>query len=215
MRHWKIAILVMAMCTFGVAQDKTADKKPAGKSEMAHDKNTAGAPGMMPAKPNPGMEKVLSTVGTWSATIKNEPSPWNPKGSTDKGSMVVSKGPGGLSVVQDFRSKGAMGEYRGHGIIYWDTVANQQANIWCDNISGCATGVAKMEGDNGWTADMNNVFEGKKMKMVSHGKILDGGNSMHEEFMQSVDGGPMNKIMTIDYKRAGKAMAAKPGAAKE
>jgi hypothetical protein len=207
MKLVKTAILIMAMCTFGLAQDKTADKKPAAKSAMTHDHDMPG--GFAPAKPNPGMEKVLSTVGTWSATIKNEPSPWSPKGSTDKGMMVVTKGPGGLSVIQDFRSKGAMGEYHGHGIIYWDTVANQQASIWCDNMSGCATGMAKMEGDNGWTSDMNNMFQGKKMKMVSHGKILDGGNSMHEEFTQSIDGGPMNKIMTIDYKRSGKAMTAK------
>ena len=205
MKLVKMLMLIMAMCGFVMAQAKTDEKKPA-----AHDHDKAPASGMMPSKPNPGMEKVLTTVGTWSATVKNEPSQWSPKGSTDKGSMVVSKGPGGLSVIQDFRSKGAMGEYRGHGIIYWDTVANQQSSVWCDNISGCAVGMAKMEGENKWTSEMNNVFQGKKMKLVSHGTIADEGNSMHEEFSQSVDGGPMAKIMSIDYKRVGKAVAEKP-----
>jgi hypothetical protein len=46
------------------------------------------------------------------------------------------------------------------------------------------------------------------MKMVSHGTILDE-NTMHEEFEQSIDGGPMKKIMTMDYKRVAKKMAAK------
>ena len=41
MRHCKIAILIMAMCTLGVAQDKTADKKLMGKPAMAHDKDKA------------------------------------------------------------------------------------------------------------------------------------------------------------------------------
>src|SRR5205807_1305133 len=109
MRHWKVAIVIIATCTFGMAQDKTADKKPMGKPAMAHDHEKAAASNAMtPAKPAPEMEPVLSTVGTWSAIVKNEPSPWNPKGSTDKGTMVMSKGPGGSSVIQDFRSNGPM-----------------------------------------------------------------------------------------------------------
>ena len=39
--------------------------------------------------------------------------------------------------------------------------------------------------------------------------MSDDGNSMHEDFMQSFDGSPATKTMTIDYKRIGKAMAAK------
>jgi Protein of unknown function (DUF1579) len=215
MRHCKIAILIMAMCTFGVAQDKTADKKPAGKSAMAHDKDKSPAAAMPQPKPAPEMEPVLKTVGNWSATITNEPSPWSPKGSVDKGSMSVTKGPGGLSVVQDFRSKGAMGAYQGHGIIYWDNLAKKQKSLWCDNMSGCSEGVATTEGDKKWSTEMMSEFQGKKMKTISKGTVADDGNSMHEEFLQSADGGPEKKIMTIDYKRAGKAMAAKPAAAKE
>ena len=200
MKHCKIAILIMAICTLGVAQDKTADKKPAMEDD--HQK-AAASNGMMPAKPAPEMLPVLSTVGTWSAVVKNEPSPWNPKGSTDKGTMVMSKGPGGSSVIQDFRSNGPMGPYQGHAIIYWDTIAKKQSSVWCDNVSGCVFGVTKMDGDKKWSTEMEQEFQGKKMKMVSHGTIVDP-NTMHEEFTQSVDGGPMQKIMTIDYKRAAK-----------
>jgi uncharacterized protein DUF1579 len=211
MKHWKLVVVIMAMCMLGMAQTKTDSKKPAEKSGMMHDhdKAPAGA-GMMQPKPAPEMQPVLSTVGNWSATITNEPSEWSPKGSVDKGSMNVTKGPGGLSVVQDFRSKGAMGAYQGHGIIYWDNLAKQQKNLWCDNLSGCSEGTSKMEGDKKWSAEMMGEFQGKKVKTISHGTLADDGNSMHEEFTQSTDGGPEKKMMTIDYKRVGKAMAAKP-----
>jgi hypothetical protein len=208
MKQLKTAMLAIALCTLSVAQTKpsgTVGDKPG--STQTHKLEM----GDMLPKPAPEIVNVLRTIGTWSATIKNEPSEWNPSGSTDKGTMVMSKGPGGLSVIQDFRSKGPMGPYQGHAIIYWDTVANKQSSVWCDNISGCVFGVTKMDGDKKWSTEMVQEFQGKKMKMVSHGTILDD-NTMHEEFAQSIDGGPMKKIMTMDYKRIAKKMAAKtPG----
>jgi uncharacterized protein DUF1579 len=200
MKHAKMAMLIVAMCTFCMAQTKNDSKKSA--MSHPHEKAAAGNT-MVPANAPPEMLPVLSTVGNWSATIKNEPTPWNPKGSTDRGTMVMSKGPGGSSVIQDFRSNGPMGPYQGHAIIYWDTIAKKQSSVWCDNVSGCVFGVTKMDGDKKWSTEMEQEFQGKKMKMVSHGAIVDS-NTMHEEFTQSVDGGPMQKIMTIDYKRAAK-----------
>ena len=210
MKNLKLVLVIAAVCGFCIAQTKPRIKTPADRPDQLtpHNYDKAPAAGMVQAKPAPEMQPVLSTVGTWSATIKNEPSEWNPKGSTDKGTMVMSKGPGGLSVIQDVRSKGPMGPYRGHAIIYWDTIANRQSSVYCDNVSGCVFGVTKMDGDKKWSTEMEQEFEGKKMKMVSHGTILDE-NTMHEEFTQSIDGGPMKKIMTMDYKRVGKKMAAK------
>jgi hypothetical protein len=202
MKKLKVAVVIMAMCSFVMAQTKTAEKKSSVQS--AHE--NAAAAGAAMAKPAPEITKVLRTVGTWSTTVKNEPSPWDPKGSTAKGTMVMSKGPGGLSVIQDLHTKSAMGPYQGHAIIYWDTIANKQSSVWCDNISGCVFGVTKMDGDNKWSTEMEQEFQGKKMKMVSHGTLVDQ-NTMHEEFTQSIDGGPMIKIMTLDSKRAGKTAA--------
>ena len=194
MKLMKLAILIVALCGFGFAQSKP--------------KNVAGEVPASMAKPAPEIANVLRTLGAWSATIKNERSEWNPTGSTDNGTMVMSRGPGGLSVIQDFRSKGPMGPYQGHAIIYWDTITNKQSSVWCDNISGCVFGVTHMEGNNKWSTEMEQEFQGKKMKMVSHGAIIDE-NTMHEEFSQSIAGGPMKKIMTMDYKRVSKKMAAK------
>jgi hypothetical protein len=213
MKQMKIASVIMAMCCFGMAQAKTDAKKPAEKSAMAHAHDKAampagGAPEM--PKPSPEAQKLYSMIGTWSATIKTEPGPWAPKGSTDKGSMVVKKGPGGFSVVQDFKSNGAMGAFVGHGNIWWDKNANHYGDLWCDSMAGCTMASATMEGDKKWTVDMNGEMMGKKVKTTINGTMSDDGNSMHEEFMQSFDGSPATKTMTMDYKRVGKAMAAKP-----
>src|SRR5690349_8432571 len=71
MRHSKLAIVVMAMCTFGLAQDKTADKKPA-----AHEHGKATTAGMPMPQPAPEIQKMYSMEGSWAATIKTEPGPW-------------------------------------------------------------------------------------------------------------------------------------------
>jgi len=214
MKGIKVAILIMAMCMFGMAQTETKDKKPAEKSAMSHshDHDKAPAAGMEMPKPPAEIQKMMPMVGTWSATIKTEPGPWLPKGGTDKGSMVVKKGPGGFSVVQDFKSNGAMGPFVGHGNIWWDKDANHYKNLWCDSMAGCTLATSKMDGDKKWTMDMPGEYQGKKMATTINGSMSDDGNSMHEEFMQSLDGAPATKTMTIDYKRVGKAMATKQAA---
>jgi len=209
MRHSKLAILIMAMCTFGLAQDKTADKKPA-----AHEHGKAAAAGMTMPQPAPEIQKMYSMEGSWAATIKTEPGPWG-KGGTDKGTMMEKKGPGGHSIVQDFKSNGSFGPFTGHGNIWWDKSANHYGDLWCDSMAGCTLASAKMEGDKKWTVDMNGEMQGKKVKTTINGTMSDDGNSMHEDFMQSFDGSPAAKTMSIDYKRVGKAMAAKPAAAKQ
>src|SRR3954447_2339176 len=69
MKLVKISMVIMAMCMFGLAQTTTADKKPAAKS--AHVNAAPAGEGM--ATPAPEILKVLRTVGTWSAIVKNEP----------------------------------------------------------------------------------------------------------------------------------------------
>ena len=210
MKTLTIAILVMAMCMVGMAQTK-ADEKPAKKSAMAHDHDKSAAPaGMEMPKPGPEAQHLYGMLGTWSATVKTEPGPWG-KGGTDKGSMVVTKGPGGFSVEQNFKANGSMGAFQGHGTEWWDKTAKEYKGLWCDSMGGCMTSTSKMEGDKKWTVDMQEVeMNGKKVHSTINGTMSDDGNSMHEEFMQSFGGAPATKTMTIDYKRIGKAMAAKP-----
>ena len=208
MKTLTIAILTMAMCGFCMAQDKTADKKPMGKPAMAHDKDKA--PGMEMPKPGPEAQHLYGMVGTWAATVKTEPGPWG-KGGTEKGTMTAMKGPGGFSVEQNFKTTGTMGPFTGHGTEYWDKSAKQYKGLWCDSMGGCMTSTTKMDGDKKYTVEMQDMeMNGKKVQSTINGTISDDGNSMHEEFMQSFDGSPATKTMTIDYKRIGKATGEKP-----
>ena len=50
MKLMKLAILIMAMCGFCMAQTKTEAKKPAEKSAMAHDHAKASAAPEMPCQ---------------------------------------------------------------------------------------------------------------------------------------------------------------------
>ena len=212
MRLVKLAILTMAMCGFCMAQTKTDTKKPAEKSAMAHDHaKPAGAPAGAPQMPKPGPEAahLYAMVGTWSATVKTEPGPGMPKGGTDKGSMTVTKAPGGWGIEQNFKSNGSFGAFTGHGTLWWDKNANEYKDLWCDNLAGCTIATSKMEGDKKWTVEMNGEENGKKVHTTINGTMADDGNSMREEFMQSFDGSPATKTITIDYKRVGKAMAEK------
>jgi hypothetical protein len=205
MKFLTSAALIMAMCGFCMAQTATKDKKPA----VSHDHDKAPAAGMETPKPPAEIQKMMSMVGAWSATIKTEPGPWMPKGGTDKGSMVVKKGPGGFSVVQDFKSNGSFGPFVGHGNIWWDKSANHYGDLWCDSMAGCTMASAKMDGNKHWIVEMNGEMQGKKVKTYIIGSIADDANSMHEDFMQSFDGADATKTMSIDYKRVGKAMAEK------
>ena len=211
MKLTKLAILIMAMCGFCMAQTKTETKKPMEKSAMAHDHAKASAAPEMP-KPSPEAQKLYSMVGTWSATVKTEPGPWSPKGGSDKGSMTVTKLPGGFGVEQNFKSNGSFGPFTGHGTLWWDKDAGTYKDLWCDSMAGCTISTSKMEGDKKWTVDMVGEMNGKKVKTTINGSMSDDGNAMREEFMQSFDGSPAKTTMSIDYKRVGKAMAAKPAA---
>ncbi len=41
-------------------------------------------------------------------------------GGSGTSTVTVKAGPGGNSLVSDYRSKEPMGSFAGHGIVYWD-----------------------------------------------------------------------------------------------
>lgn len=201
-----VVLLIMAALCLGVAAQQTKHKdgkKASTKSEMP-----AGMP--MP-KPSPQIEKLADKiVGTWNTSEYFEVSEMMPKGGKGHGIAVMKKGPGGLSVTEDYHSRGGMGAFAGHGVIWWDDKANGYKNVWCDNTSptGCSVsnGLGKWEGNDVVFNDEQEMM-GKKMAMKevytdmkpsSFTMTMDG----------SQDGGPMKRQLTIKYTKAG-ATAAK------
>jgi len=211
----KIAMcLVLGLCAAAAAQDKP---KSSGK-DMAKpmEKKTGGEGGHMAMpKPSPEMQKLSKmVVGTWSTAEKHEPSPWAPKGATAKGTAVFKNGPGGLSVVQDYKSSSAMGSFVGHGVLWWDAKAGGYKGVWCDSMTpvGCepGKGAAKWDGNNLVGTDETEMM-GQTMAMKQTWSDIT-----PNSFTFTIDGGPpggeMKRMMTIKYTRAGaaKAEAKKP-----
>ena len=69
----KIAVLILAMSVLGMAQTKATG--------VAGDMSRGAPPsavGSMKAETPAEMGPVIRSVGRWSATVRNEPSPWLP-----------------------------------------------------------------------------------------------------------------------------------------
>ena len=157
------------------------------------------------------MKKLAAAMeGTWKATVHMEASAWSPKAMVSNGSMVAKMGPGGLSLVQDFRSKGEMGPYAGLGVLWYDSQASAYKGLWCDTMSpdGCGDG-----GTGNWDGDkivvtLDTMQSGKKSHLVTTYSF--GPGTMTEEFQNSEDGGPLKRIMLIEYKRVSGTAPQKP-----
>jgi hypothetical protein len=198
--------LTVLASVMALAQDKanSSGAKPGDKKAGSE----AGQTNMFMVKPSAEMEKLSKMlVGTWSTTEKMEPAPWAPKGATGKGTAVFKKGPGGLSLVQDYKSSGSMGSFTGHGVMWWDPQAGGFKGIWCDSgtPAGCAvsTGLAKFEGDNLVGTDEEDMM-GKKVAMKNTWTDVTP-NSFTFNMDSGPPGGEMKHSMTIKYTRVGAA----------
>jgi len=99
------------------------------------------APSLHPA---PEMQKLLNAFsGTWSLELRIEPSKQLPKGGGGSGEEVWRPGPGGLSLIEDYHSKGDDGEISGLGVAWWDESAQRFQITWCDNGTPAGCGVLK------------------------------------------------------------------------
>src|SRR5947209_6926015 len=83
----------------------------------------------------PEMKKMAKLfVGKWTAVTKTEPMGGMPGGEA-KGEATFYRGPGGLSLIEDFKSEGGgFGAFRGHGVSYWDDKAKNFTGMWCDSM---------------------------------------------------------------------------------
>jgi hypothetical protein len=198
-----LTLLVSLGCGALAAQD---NMKPANVDEG---KPPQSAAMQMPA-PAPEMTRLIKALsGAWTVTEKQDPNPMNPKGSTGKGTAVLTPGPGNLSLIEKYHSVGTMGGINGLGVFWWDAKKQVYRSLWCDNGSpnGCdASGTTKWEGNdlvgttesemNGQTTMMRFTYSDWKPN----------------SFVMTMEMGPnassMNKFMTITYSKGG-AMAAK------
>ena len=100
--------------------------------------------------PGPDVQNLM--LGTWAINVTYPPGSGTSRADTGKGTEIWRPGPGGRSVIEEYREKNAHGEVEGVAIAWWDKKAQGQRFVWCDNSNpdGCYVSkeVAKWDGNN-------------------------------------------------------------------
>jgi ketosteroid isomerase-like protein len=98
----------------------------------------------------PGPEVQNLMLGTWRTEAQYERTRDKPNGGTALGTEIWRPGPGGMSVIEDSHEKNEKGAIAGLAVAWWDSKAQGQRFVWCDNGNpdGCwvSKEVAKWDG---------------------------------------------------------------------
>ena len=143
-----VALLTCSM-TANVTAKKAQDsaKVPAKQEAGDKERKTQDAASET-LKPSPQMKKLARLIsGRWQVEEKYEVTPFSPQGGEGKGTEIIHRGPGGLSVILNYSSSGTMGEVHGNGIVTWSPKDGYQ-QFWVDNgTTGGELWLGNWEGD--------------------------------------------------------------------
>ncbi|HET9529803.1 MAG TPA: DUF1579 family protein [Blastocatellia bacterium] len=118
-------------------------------------------------KPGPEAEKLKFQLGTFKTVEKHESGPGF-AGGEGKGTMTARLGPGGLSLITEYKSTGPMGSFAGHGLTVWDAEAGLYKMHWVDSFTaGSMDMTGRWEGKdlvfNGQTKFMGKTYHMKEV----------------------------------------------------
>ena len=127
-----ITALALFSCSAGAVD--TVQKKPEGSGPALKESAApASDSNAEKAKPSAEMKRLARLVGRWQSEEKYEVTPFSPHGGEGKGAEMIHRGPGGLSIVMNYRSAGTMGDYTGTGIVTWSPEKNSYVEFWVDS----------------------------------------------------------------------------------
>jgi Protein of unknown function (DUF1579) len=189
-------VLAAFCCVTLGAQDAMAPAKPKAAK--------AAAPAQPMPKPAPEMTKLIKMLsGNWNVAEKHEVNPMMPNGGEGKGTARLWAGPGGMSLMENYTSTGAMGSFKGMGTWWWDPTAKLFHGLWCDNMTpnGCDTsGSTKWDGDK-LVGTMQGDMGGQMMTMR-----FTYSDFKPDSFVMVMEMGPdaskLQKAMTVTYTKA-------------
>jgi hypothetical protein len=97
----------------------------------------------------PEMEKLIKLYrGTWEYTETYAKSPRLPNGGENGGIYTSELGPGGMSIVNRFHSKGPMGESEGLLVMTWDPREKAyKSYVFASDFPGALVETGQFEGD--------------------------------------------------------------------
>jgi hypothetical protein len=141
-------------------------------------------------------------VGTWKSHESFEANKFLKSGLSGAGVFVVRVGPGGNSVIFDYKSKSAMGDYSSVRTIYWDTKAKAYRAFYCDSLQ--PTGCGEVGTGNWRGGDL--VFETSTMGpdgvMRTRETFKLSGRDRYTFSLDLLDGVKANRSLTIESVRA-------------
>jgi len=180
----------------GAAAGQPGQTRPGAQEAKTSKQNPAAIPTPDP-RPGPQIQKLLNAMeGTWSIKESLAPDAASPNGSTGEGKIVWRRGPGGFSVVEDYRSKQGSKEITGLGVFWWDDAAQGYRTIWCDstNPGGCISfkNVVRWEGEQLVLVEDYEI-NGKKFTFK---EVF--GNLSPGTFTQTLYGGEAGEDLKID-----------------
>jgi hypothetical protein len=147
--------------------------------------------------PGPAVQKMM--LGSWSIRITYEKSNDLRNGDVTTGEEKWYSGPGGLSLIEEYREHNTRGEIQGLGVLWWDASVNAYHVLWCENTdpAGCSipNGVARWEGDQlALTSEQED--DGKKLKFREvFSEIMP--NSFKQTLYRAEGDGELKPFLTI------------------
>jgi len=97
----------------------------------------------------PEMERLIKLYrGTWEYAETYSKSPQMPNGGENTGTYTSELGPGGMSIVNRFHSKGPVGEFEGLLVMTWDAKEKAyKAYVFGNDFPGALVETGQFEGD--------------------------------------------------------------------
>jgi hypothetical protein len=154
-------------------------------------------------RPSAEMERLARLfAGRWTVIERFEPSPWASGGAVGTGHAELALGPGGLSLVQTYRSSSSLGKFEGLGVSWWEAKEQGYKGIWCENRApgGCAdSGLLKWSAGT-LVADYDSSTNGQPTRVRRTIREVTP-DSFTVAMDMSMERAPMKRAVTITYKR--------------
>jgi hypothetical protein len=152
---------------------------------------------------SPDIERLAELIiGKWSTSEQYAPSAMFNHATSGHGTDVIRNGPGGLSIISDYQSKNAYGNFSGHGVIAWDQKTATFSLYWIDNTSPQPVlSSGKWEGNNLVFTDDLTSPDGQPMYVKqTYSNFTPNSFTFTQE--SSIAGGPLKRDTTVHFRRA-------------
>ena len=195
----KKIMAVFAFAVLGVAgaaqtaPDAKAEKKPAPAAAPA----TNAPPSVAPE-----MERLIKIMsGRWEVDELFAPGPYMPKGGAGRGMEMNRPGPGGFSLITDYRSlQGDNANFTGHGIIAWIPAEKAIKSYWVDSMTGASPVLTGTWVGEELVLKGTDVIDGKQWEVRQ--VCTDIKPDSHTWYFEmGLPGKKLERVMTFTYKR--------------